>query len=160
MQVQLLIARRRLSVHSLDKPSINLSIKRRTSLSLFVEKWKSVRLQRYRREIALYDKENKAKNYLVRNYEENTLYRRYIVAIMHKFDRNIGLRELTFIDHECAVGITSTVLLQMEEAGNISMRGGVVSRRKERRAKEEMNCARSAVRGRTGQEGEGGTRIE
>lgn len=63
---------------------------------------------------------------------------------MHKFDRNIGLHELTFIDHERTAGITFIILLHMEKAENISMRN-IISRRKDR-AKEEMKRARRGGR--------------
>lgn len=76
---------------------------------------------------------------------------------MHKFDRNIGLYELTFIDHEAPRAVTSTILLHMEKAGEYLDSRSVVSRRKDR-AKEEMN--RVAVARSWRGQGIGETRIE
>lgn len=53
-----------------------------------------------------------------------------------------------------AASVTSTILLHMEKAGNISMRS-VVSRRKDR-AKEEMNCGAAALEGQGAGRGGGG----
>lgn len=72
---------------------------------------------------------------------------------MRKFDRNIGPRELTFIDCDHGGHNFHRFITYGKSRGNISTRS-VVSRRKDR-TKEEMNCARCRGRSCEGWEEEG-----
>ena len=69
---------------------------------------------------------------------------------MHKFDRNIGLYELTFIDHEAPRAVTSTILLHMEKAGEY------LDSRQCRKSKERPSERGNEPRRRRGAGGTGG----
>lgn len=82
------------------------------------------------------------------------------LVAMHKFDRNIGQYELTFIDRRpAAAGITRGILLHMEKAGNIATRS-VVSRRKEPSEGGNELRARVAVLEGEGRRGENANRVK